>query len=159
VNGPTERAADRKAHGRSKITHHVDLLPGMNGNSGPARRFRDLVNNYLADMGGVELCSEIKIGLLRRLASTTVLAEMLEARMIEGQAIDVNTLCLLASTCMRLSSRLGLQRVSKPLPGLHDQGGLLDQIAQAEPVNRAHGHDPAHVQDFEDAEVIEVVDD
>jgi hypothetical protein len=37
-------------------------------------------------MGGLDRCSEIKLGLLRRLAATTVQAEMLEARMVNGEA-------------------------------------------------------------------------
>jgi hypothetical protein len=126
---PTERARDNRVYGRSKLTNHIDLLPGMNGNNPAARRFRDLVNGFVADMGGLDRCSEVKIGLLRRLAATTVLSEQIEARVIEGQEIDIATLCTLASTCMRLSVRLGLERVAKPVPGLHDRGGLLDTIA------------------------------
>ena len=66
---------------RSAVTNHKDLLPGLDGRSATARRFRDLVNAFVADMGGLDHCSEIKLGLLRRLAATTVQAEMLEARM------------------------------------------------------------------------------
>src|SRR6516165_373918 len=40
----------------------------------------------------------------------TVQAEMLEARMVNGEAIDIATLCTLASTTVRLSQRLGLER-------------------------------------------------
>jgi hypothetical protein len=61
-------------------------------------------------MGGLDRCSEIRLGLLRRLAATTVQAEMLEARMVNGEAIDIATLCTLASTTVRLSQRLGLER-------------------------------------------------
>jgi hypothetical protein len=64
-------------------------LPGLDGRTGAARRFRDLVNSYIADMGGLDRCSEIRLGLLRRLAATTVQAEMLEARMVNGEAIDI----------------------------------------------------------------------
>ena len=64
----------------------------------------------VADMGALDCCSEIRLGLLRRLASTTVQAEMLEARMVNGEAIDIATLCTLASTTVRLSQRLGLER-------------------------------------------------
>jgi hypothetical protein len=76
----------------------------------PARRFRDLVNAFVADMGGLDRCSQIKLGLVRRLAATTVQAEMLEARMVNGEAIDIATLCTLASTTVRISQRLGLER-------------------------------------------------
>jgi hypothetical protein len=91
------------------VTNHKDLLPGLDGRSATARRFRDLVNAFVADMGGLDCCSEIRLGLLRRLAPT-VQAEMLEARMVNGEAIDIATLCTLASTTVRLSQRLGLER-------------------------------------------------
>ena len=84
--------------------------PGLDGRTGAARRFRDLVNAFVADMGGLDRCSEIKLGLVRRLAATTVQAEMLEARMVNGEAIEIATLCTLASTTVRLSQRLGLER-------------------------------------------------
>ena len=61
-------------------------------------------------MGGLDRCSQIKLGLVRRLAATTVQAEMLEARMVNGEAIDIATLCTLASTTVRISPRLGLER-------------------------------------------------
>ena len=47
---------------------------------------------------------------MRRLAATTVQAEKLEARMVNGEAMDIATLCTLASTTVRLSQRLGLER-------------------------------------------------
>jgi hypothetical protein len=92
---------------RARVTNHKDLLPGLDGRSATARRFRDLVNAFIADMGGLDRCSEIRLGLLRRLAATTVQAEMLEARMVNGEAIDIAILCTLASTTVRLSQRLG----------------------------------------------------
>ena len=64
-------------------------------------------------MGGADRCSEIKIGLLRRLAATTVQAELLESKMINGEAVDVGTLCALCSTTVRLSQRLGIERVPR----------------------------------------------
>ena len=91
---------------RSAVTNHKDMLPGLDGRSATARRFRDLVNAFVADMGGLDRCSEVKLGLVRRLAATTVQAEMLEARMVNGDAIDIAMLCTLASTTVRLSQRL-----------------------------------------------------
>jgi hypothetical protein len=106
---------------RSRITNHCDLLPGLDGRSASARRFRDLVSAFIADMGGVDHCSDIKLGLLRRLAAVTVQSELIEARMINGEDVDIGTLCTLASTTVRLSQRLGLERVAKPIgPSLGD---------------------------------------
>ena len=121
-------AGELPSRTRSAVTNHKDLLPGLDGRSASARRFRDLVNAFVADMGGLDCCSEIKLGLVRRLAATTVQAEMLEARMVNGEAIDVSQLCTLASTTVRISQRLGLERrtrdVTPPLPldYAHDEG-------------------------------------
>src|SRR4029078_4348097 len=95
---------------RSAVTNHKDLLPGLYARSATARRFRDLVNAFVADMGGLERCSEVRLGLVRRLAATTVQAEMLDGRIVKGKPIDIATLCTLASTTVRLSQRLGLER-------------------------------------------------
>ena len=118
---PTKRAKDRKAHGRSRISNHTALLPDVNGNSRQARRFRDLVNAFIIDLGGVDLCSEIKIALARRLAAVTVKSEWLEASMINGEEIDTALLCQLSSTALRLSTKLGLERIARNVtPSLSD---------------------------------------
>jgi hypothetical protein len=41
---------------RSAVSNHQDLLPGLDGRSASARRFRDLVNAFVADMGGLDQC-------------------------------------------------------------------------------------------------------
>ena len=115
---------------RARVTNHKDLLPGLDGRSATARRFRDLVNAFVADMGGLDRCSEIKLGLLRRLAAATVQAELLEAEMVNGEQIDIGQLCTLASTTVRIASRLGLERRTKPvLPTVKD---YLEHVEAAE---------------------------
>jgi hypothetical protein len=94
------------------VTNHADLLPGLDGRSAGARRFRDLVLAFVNDMGGPDRCSEVKLGLLRRLAAASVLAEQLESKAMSGEPIDVGLFCNLASTTVRLSQRLGVERVA-----------------------------------------------
>lgn len=121
IEGASSPLCELPARARSAVTNHKDLLPGLDGRSATARRFRDLVNAFVADMGGLDHCSEIKLGLVRRLAATTVQAEMLEARMVNGEAIDISQLCTLASTTVRLSQRLGLERKQRDVtPSLSD---------------------------------------
>ena len=115
---------------RSAVTNHKDLLPGLDGRSATARRFRDLVNAFVADMGGLDRCSEIRLGLVRRLAAATVQAELLEAEMVNGEQIDIGQLCTLASTTVRIASRVGLERRTKPvLPTVKD---YLEHVEDAE---------------------------
>jgi hypothetical protein len=120
----------RRRKGRSRVTNHKDLLPQLDGRSSAARRFRDLVSAFITDMGGADQCSDIKLGLLRRLAAVTVQAEVLEAKMINGEAVDIGTLCTLASTTVRLSQRLGLERRTR-------------DITPPDPLQYALAHDEA----------------
>ena len=72
-------------------------------------------------MGGLDRCSEIKLGLLRRLAAATVQAELLEARMVKGEQVNIEQLCTLASTTVRIATRLGLERVPRDVtPSVKD---------------------------------------
>ncbi len=103
----------RRATARARVTNHIGMLPDVDGNSAAARRFRDLVGDFIADLGGLEMCSTIKLGLIRRLAAVTVQVETLEAKVINGQPVEAATLCQLASTALRLSQRLGLERVAR----------------------------------------------
>ena len=127
---PNSRSSRRT---RSRVTNHKDLLPNLDGRSSAARRFRDLVNSYLADQGGIEQCSEIRIGLIRRLASIVVQSELLEARMVNGEAINITELCQLASTMVRIASRLGLERVARNVNPPSVQQYLEHQAKQAAP--------------------------
>lgn len=126
-------AAQRHKHGRSRLTNHQDLLLALDGRSSAARRFRDLVGAYIADMGGLSLCSEVKLTILRRLAAVVVRAEMLEAGLMNGEQVNVSELCALASTAVRLSSRLGLERVAKDVgPTLAEYLESLQNKAEPE---------------------------
>jgi hypothetical protein len=118
--GP-EFIATQAKKARSKVTNHTNLLPDLDGRSALARRFRDLVSAYIADMGGIDNCSEVKIGLLRRLAAASVLAEAIEAKAMNGVDIDLSEFCNLASTTVRLSSRVGIERKPRDVtPSLHE---------------------------------------
>jgi hypothetical protein len=50
---------------RSAVSNHRDLLPGLDGRSAAARRFRDLVLAFISDQGGLDGLSEVKLGLIR----------------------------------------------------------------------------------------------
>jgi hypothetical protein len=90
-----------------------------------------LVSSYIADMGGLDCCSEIKLGLLRRLAAAMVQAELPEAPMVNGEQIDVGQLCTLASTTVRIASRLGLERRPKNVtPTVRDYVSSISEAAE-----------------------------
>ena len=48
----------RRRKGRSRVTNHKDLLPGIDGRTRAARRFRDLVSGFLQTWAAL-ICSAI----------------------------------------------------------------------------------------------------
>jgi hypothetical protein len=131
----------------SGIRRAPESATSATSNDPKARRFRDLVNIFVEQLGGLERVSEIRLGMIRQLAVITVKSEEIAARMVMDQEVDVPTMCMLASTILRLSSRLGLERIEPPKPGMHDAGGLLDVLrrerADTSPSDEYHDGDDA----------------
>jgi len=67
----------------------------------------------IADAGGIENCSEIRLGLIRRLAAATVISEEIEGKAVNGDVIDIGEFCQLASTTVRIAQRLGVERIPR----------------------------------------------
>jgi hypothetical protein len=84
----------------------------------------------ISDAGGVECCTEIRLGLIRRLAAATVLSEEIEGKAVNGEPVDVGTFCQLASTTVRLAQRLGIERVPRDV-----SPSLAEYLSQAHGVS------------------------
>lgn len=111
----------RTAHGRSRITNGRDVLPNVDGRSIIARRFRDIISAMIADQGGADQCPEARIQLIRRFAAAAVQAELMEAKLASGYAIDVKKHALLCSTMVRVLRHIGVKRVPRNVtPSLND---------------------------------------
>ena len=98
------------------------ILPLNDGRSATARRFKDLVGDISADLGGASLLSEGQRQLIRRAAMLSAECERQEALAARGEA-EFN--CELYGTMCdrlgRLFGRLGLERVSRDCtPRLED---------------------------------------
>jgi hypothetical protein len=118
--GPREKAAGKKScrsilapskpQFRSKLTNQGTLLPDVDGRSGLARRFRDIVAALASDQGGADRISETRLHLIRRFAGASALAERIEADMALGKPIDIATYATLISTAVRVAQRIGIDR-------------------------------------------------
>ncbi|MGB6078638.1 MAG: hypothetical protein WBF99_04190 [Xanthobacteraceae bacterium] len=103
---------------RSRLTNGSDLLPGADQRTAQFRRYRDLTAMIATDIGGLDHLSEVKKQLVRRFAATSVLAEQLEARLVEGVTIDVDEHAKLSASLVKLAQRIGLGRHAKTVPDL-----------------------------------------
>jgi hypothetical protein len=129
-----KRAKDRKAYARSRVENSGgDLLPNVDGRGLIARRFREIAGAILTDQGGHERCSESRKQLIRRFSAACVMAEQLEARLANGESINVQDHAQLCSTLVRITQRIGINRVPKNVtPTLAD---YLDLVEREESVS------------------------
>jgi hypothetical protein len=126
--------ASRKPEAKSRVTNGSDVLPNVDGRTALARRYRDIACALVADAGGEDKCSETKIQLIRRFSAAAVLAESMEARLANGEQINIGEHALLSSTLVRIAQRIGINRLPKNLtPDLQDyiarRVGAKDELA------------------------------
>jgi hypothetical protein len=100
---------------RSRVSNNNKLLVGADGRSAVARRFRDLVSRIVSDSGGIDQLAEARLQLIRRFSAAAVIAESMEARLANGEAIDINEHALLCSTLVRLAARIGIDRTAREI--------------------------------------------
>jgi hypothetical protein len=96
--------------GRSKLSNGAHVIAGIDQRTAIARRYKDILRAVCADQGGDEQLSETRKQLIRRLAGAAVLAEEMETRIAQKQEINVAEYATLASTIVRISQRLGIDR-------------------------------------------------
>jgi hypothetical protein len=108
------------------------MLPGVDGRSVNARRYRDLVIEIIADQGGAEHLAQARVQLIRRFAAASVLAESLEAELAAGKPIDIAQHAQLCSSLVRLAQRIGInRRLKNVMPDLRDY--LEERAREVEP--------------------------
>ena len=127
--------APRKAEARSRISNGHDLLPGIDGRSAVARRYRDISGAIIIDQGGIDRCSESRLQLIRRFAAAAVLAEQLEGRLANGEQVDINEHATLSSTLVRLAAKIGIDRVPKDVTPSRGEAEADDVHGRG-----SHGH-------------------
>jgi hypothetical protein len=127
---------------KSRQTNHVDTLAQVDGRLALARRFKDIINAIIIDAGGPDQCSESKVQLIRRFAAVAVIAEQMEAKLANGEQIDIAGHSLLVSTMTRIASRIGIDRRSRNVtPSLSDYlASKRDAEPEPEDAAECHGN-------------------
>jgi hypothetical protein len=98
---------------RSAVTNGKRLHVAKPGDGAWARRFRDVLEQIIADLSGPDGLSEGQRQLARRATTITIQCERLEGEAAAGADIDISEYSLLTSTLVRVVSRLGLKRVPR----------------------------------------------
>jgi len=117
-----ERELTRPRHrSHSAVTSGRRLLIGGDPNSAWARRYRDLVTRHIGDMGGRDLLSEGELSLIRRASALECELEGMEARMSQGEQVNLELYGRLTDRLGRTLQRVGLKRRARDVgPSLAD---------------------------------------
>ena len=116
LNVDIPKLARRKPEARSRVGNGKTLLPMVDGRSVTARRFKDLVEDIAADLGGKDHLSEGQRQLIRRAAMLSAESERMEAVAARGEAeFDIDLYGMICDRLGRLFGRLGLERVARPV--------------------------------------------
>jgi hypothetical protein len=89
-----------------------DLVP-LDKNTGAARFFDRMIRDVESDLGGRRFLSRIEGELVRAFAGSATALQYLNSEIVLGEAvgeIDLSAYATLASTMLRIGSKLGLSR-------------------------------------------------
>jgi hypothetical protein len=112
----TARVVSRPPTTRSAISNGSRILEGIDGRSTGARRFKDLIENFSRDMGGIDRLSKAEQTLVRQAASLTMRGEQLQATIVKSEPVDPDELIRLSNTARRCLE--AVQRREQPKPSL-----------------------------------------
>jgi hypothetical protein len=122
-------ASSQRAH-RSSVSNGSRLfaVKGLDGRTGTARRFRDLVEGITNDLGGVEILSEITRQQIRRFSMLSVMCEAVEADAVRDLPTDLTNYSTLCNAQRRLAETLGLERRARDVTDDIDE--VLARVAK-----------------------------
>lgn len=123
-----------KVKARHRITNGSHLLPGVDGRSSWARRFRDLIALHTADRGGSASLSEAERVLIRKVACLVLESERLELKFARSNG----------------ASAEDLDVYQRMLNSLRRTFETLDRtpFKQSVPRSRRNGHASAYASDI-----------
>jgi hypothetical protein len=113
---------------RSAVTNGTKLLVGIDMRSPTARRYRDLVQAYSAEIGGD--LSQTEMAMIKTAAGLAVQAEAMQADIVNGKIVDSDDLIRLSSEVRRILDAIAEKagkRKPAAVPTLADY--LADQHA------------------------------
>ena len=91
------------------------FVQGGDGRGVWVRRWKDLTDMHVADLGGQEAITAAQFSLCQRAATLEVQIEQLEAAMSSGEDVDLDLFGRLAGHLRRYHQTLGLERRARPV--------------------------------------------
>jgi hypothetical protein len=113
IDGAVTRPVAKPSKIRSAVTNGARSFILGDGNSSWYRRFKDIVELHISDLGGHQGLSEALLSLVRRAATLEVELERLEGQLSLGAEIDLDAYSRVTNTLRRTLESIGLKRVAR----------------------------------------------
>jgi hypothetical protein len=88
----------------------------------------------IADLGGVDLLSTIKLSHVRRLVTLESMIEGIECRALSGEEVDAGSWTQLLNSWLGVAARLGLERRARPVKSLDEKRREHERRDQQPPI-------------------------
>jgi len=122
------RIAPKSNTTRSRVSNRSRILPGVDGRSATARRFRDICRSYELEAGGD--VSELERDMIRQAAGLVVRGEQMQAALIRGEPVNNDELVRISSTAKRLLETIHA-KAEKRKPARPTFSELVASVASA----------------------------
>src|SRR5262245_1732601 len=134
ISSLAERALGLRpvGHLSSRVTKGKQVFAALgDGRSAWSRRWADIIALHHGDLGGAARISEAQLSICRRAAALECELEATEARLSEGQQVDLDQYARLTSRLCRLFELIGTRRVTTPPDPLTDLARAFEVRALA----------------------------
>jgi hypothetical protein len=132
-NGTSRKRIVKRQTGQHKATRKIMLITTqhLDGRSGAAKQFNQIVRNVTADLGGNQALTEIERHLITSFAGAAILQGHQLVKMLAGQATDIDEYAAITTTMVRSATRLGTQRRQKNVvPRLKEYAQQFEDAAE-----------------------------
>ena len=116
---PVKSVASKKVKLRTKTRPQLLSRQSLDARTNAAKAFDRLASAIEADLGGRDQCSTIQLALIEAFCGSAITLDALNAKLALGLPVDVSQHSQCVGAMVRVASRLGLHRVAKPVPDLH----------------------------------------
>jgi hypothetical protein len=113
--GSVSRLDAKPSRTRSAVTNGMRAFIEGDGNSSWYRRFKDLVELHVSDLGGYECLSEAQLSLCKRASTMEVELERLEGLLSLGKEIDLDAYSRISGNLRRILETIGIERKARPV--------------------------------------------
>jgi hypothetical protein len=98
----------RAGNGRGKI--RLLTRAQLDGRTKARKQFDAIAEGIGADLGGSDRLSTVQRHLIEAFCGCAIVQQSINARILLGQPVDITEASSMASTLVRLASRIGLER-------------------------------------------------